>query len=90
MTLLQREEPLVHVLHEQLCNFIRTLMKRFINQDIVGEEQGEELLNLDMVNSANELNNLNMDLVSRLSQHWKDSKNHRRTSCTGLCATFTS
>ena len=62
MTLLQREEPLVHVLHEQLSEFIRTLMKRFIKQDVVNEKQGEELLNLDMVNSANELSNLDMEI----------------------------
>ena len=37
---LQREDPLIHVLHNQLSELIRTIMMRFLKQSVVGEKTG--------------------------------------------------
>ena len=36
LNLLQREEPLIHVLHNQPSELVRTLMMRFLKQSVVG------------------------------------------------------
>ena len=62
ITFLQREEPFLHLLYEQLSEFIRTLMKWFIKQDIVSEKQGGELLIVNMIDSENALRNQDMEI----------------------------
>ena len=71
---------MVHILYEQLAEFIRALMKRFIKQEIVGEKHGEDLLNLDMENSDNELSNLDSEIgeptVTALKEVKESQKHH--------------
>ena len=53
--LLQGEEPLIHVLHDQPSELVRTLMMRFLKQSIVVEKTGKSLLSLVVDNMDNRL-----------------------------------
>ena len=55
LTLLQREEPLIHVLHDQPSELVRIIMMRFFKQSVVGEKTGKSLLSLDVDNTDNKL-----------------------------------
>ena len=55
LNLLQREEPLIHVLHDHPSELVRTLMMRFLKQSVVGEKTGKSLLSLDIDNTDNRL-----------------------------------
>lgn len=46
LTLFQKDEPLVHVLHEKLNELVRTLMLKFMKADIVGTKEGKDLVNI--------------------------------------------
>ena len=53
LNLWQREEPLIHVLHDQPSELVRTIMMRFLKQSVVGENSGKFLLSLDVNNTDN-------------------------------------
>ena len=53
LNILQREESLIHVLHNQPSELVRTIMKRFPKQSVVGEKTGISLLCLDVDNTDN-------------------------------------
>ena len=55
LTLLQREEPLIHVLHDQRCALGHRIMMSFLKQSVVGEIPGKYLLCLDVDNPDNRL-----------------------------------
>ena len=55
LNLLQREEPLIHVLHNQPSELVRTIMIRFPKQSVVGEKTGKSLLYVDVDNTDNRL-----------------------------------
>ena len=54
LTLLQREEPLIYVLHDQPSE-LHTIMMRFLKQSVVGEKTGKYMLSLDVDNLDNRL-----------------------------------
>ena len=56
LTLLQIEEPLINVLHDQLFELVRTIMMRFLKKSVVGEKTGTSLLSVDVDNTYNRLN----------------------------------
>ena len=55
LNLLQREESLIHVLHNQLSELVRIIMMKFPIQSVVGEKTGKSLLSLDVDNTNNRL-----------------------------------
>ena len=55
LNLLQREESLIHVLHNQPSELVCTIMMRFSKQSVVGEKTGKSLLSLDVDNTDNRL-----------------------------------
>ena len=55
LNLLQREELLIHVLHDQPYERVRTIMMRFLKQSIAGENTRKSLLSLDVENADNRL-----------------------------------
>ena len=57
LTLFQKEEPLVHVLFDQLSEFVRTMMLRFLKVEAVGSSKGAQLLNVDLYDKVNQLSN---------------------------------
>ena len=48
LALFQREEPLIHVLHDQLSELVRKIMKRFLKQTVVQEKSGKALISIDV------------------------------------------
>ena len=57
LTLLQKEEPLIHILNDQLSKLVRTLMRHFLKADEVEEKTGKKLHLVDVCKSENELPN---------------------------------
>ena len=55
LTLFQREEPLIHLLHDQPYELVRTIMMRVLKQSVVGEKIRRYMLSLDVDNSDNRL-----------------------------------
>lgn len=55
LTLFQKEEPLVHILHDELSNLVRTIMLRFLKPEVVGDKRDKELLSIDVSKSDNQL-----------------------------------
>ena len=51
LILLQREEPLINVLHDQPYELVRTIMMRFLKESVVGEKTGKSLLSVDVDNT---------------------------------------
>ena len=47
LTLLQREVPLIHVLHYQLSELVRIIMMRFFKQCVLSEKSGKSLLSVE-------------------------------------------
>ena len=57
LNLLQREQPLIHILNDQQSELVCTIMMRFLKQSVVGENTGQSLLSLDVGNTDNSLKN---------------------------------
>ena len=55
LTLFQKEEPLVHILHDQLSELVHTLLGRFLKADAIGEGRGRKLLLVDVRKTENRL-----------------------------------
>jgi hypothetical protein len=55
LTLFQREEPLIHILHDQLSELVRRLLSRFIKSDAFGDKTGKELLSVEILKAENKL-----------------------------------
>ena len=59
LTILQREEPFIHVmstcLHDQLSELVRTIMLRFLKQSVVVKNTGKYMLSVDVDNTDNRL-----------------------------------
>ena len=55
LTLFQKEEPLVHILYDQLSELVHTLLWHFLKADAVGEERGHKLLLVDVSRTENQL-----------------------------------
>ena len=53
LNLLQREDSLIHVLHNQPSELVRTIMMKFPKQTVLGEKTGKSLLSLDVDNTDN-------------------------------------
>ena len=60
LTLFQKEEPLVHILHDQLSELVCTLMLRFLKPEPVGEKRGKQLLSVDLSKPENQLSDQNL------------------------------
>ena len=52
---MQREQPLIHILHDQQSELVCTRMMRFLKQSVVGNNTGQSLLSLDIDNTNNSL-----------------------------------
>ena len=47
LSILQRQEPLIHILHEECLNLVKTLQRRFLKTDAI-EKSSRELLKMDV------------------------------------------
>jgi len=46
LLLFQRRDSQIHILYEEMCFLIRTLMLRYVKADVVGSKSGRELINI--------------------------------------------
>lgn len=61
----QKEEPLIHVLHEEMCVLIRSLLGRFVKICEIGSKPIEELIQMKFPSSCLQLNNAELDVGSK-------------------------
>ena len=55
LTLFQREEPLVHILHDEMSQLVRTLLLRFLKPSVIEQKTGKGLLSVDIFKTENQL-----------------------------------
>ena len=65
LTLLQCEKPMIHVLHNELCDFIRKLARRFVKAEYLGSLTNEELVDMDLANTDNLIKHTDIDVGER-------------------------
>ena len=51
----QREEPLIHILYDQLLEMVRILMLRFLVPFAVGDKRGQQFLKVDLSEPSHQL-----------------------------------
>jgi len=55
LLLFQRRDPQIHILYDEMCFLIRTLMLRYVKADLVGTKSGRELIDIRHKDVANQL-----------------------------------
>ena len=60
LLLFQRRDPQIHILYEEMCFLIRTLMLRYVKAELVASKSGKELLDIKHKDVTNQLSD---DLV---------------------------
>jgi len=64
--LLQREDPMIHVLYSQMHNFLKSIMCRFIKPSLI-KDVGDDLTEIDYTDKNNHLDNdkVHIGLITR-------------------------
>ena len=84
LNLLQRDERLIHVLHNHPSEIVRTLMMRFLKQRCCWEKTGKSLLSLDLNKMDNGLkHDREMEIGESTSKTLKKLRQEQKKSHNG-------
>lgn len=65
LTFMQREEPLIHVLHEQMCGLLIGIMRRFLKPECIPSSLGSDLKEIDSKASENQLQDIDTGEITK-------------------------
>ena len=84
LNLLQREEPLIHVLYDQSSELVGTIMMIFLKQSVDDEKTEKSLPSLDVDNTDNRLkHDQEMEIGEPTSKYVKNVRREQKKSHNG-------
>ena len=86
---MQREEPLIHVLHEQTCGLLITIMRRFLKPECMPLSLGNDLKEIDSKATEKQLQLEDFD-IGEITKEWKNEKFQTRSIAFAESAPFSS